>query len=80
LLCNQENYTRKETHSNNCLASAGNGVRRIEHNVVYVDDFSKCMIRNTLQDLYTQEKRVTTIPKLFPIIKLKMHFPWALSL
>jgi hypothetical protein len=44
--------------------------------VVYVDDFDKCVIRNTIQHFYVQEKRVPTIPKLLPVIKEKIHFPW----
>jgi hypothetical protein len=72
----QENKARKETHPGNSLRSPGKKRRIIEHNVVYVDDFDKCVIRNTIQDFYVQEKRVPTIPKLLPVIKEKnIHFP-----
>jgi hypothetical protein len=72
----QENKARKETHPGNSLRSPGKKRRIIERNVVYVDDFDKCVIRNTIQDFYVQEKRVPTIPKLLPVIKEKIHFPW----
>jgi hypothetical protein len=67
----QENKARKETHPVNSLRSPGKKRRIIERNVVYVDDFDKCVIRNTIQDFYVQEKRVPTIPKLLPVIKEK---------
>jgi hypothetical protein len=35
-----------------------------------------CVIRNTIQEFYIQEKKVPTIPKLLPIIKKKIHFRW----
>jgi hypothetical protein len=43
---------------------------------VFVDDFDKCVIRNTIQDFCIQEKRVPTIPKVVPIMKQKIHFHW----
>jgi hypothetical protein len=58
----QENKSRKETHPGNSLRSPGKRRRIIERNVVYVDDFEKCVIRNTIQDFYVEEKRVPTIP------------------
>jgi hypothetical protein len=53
------------------------GKKRGKHsrNVVFVDDFDKSFIRNTIQDSYIQEK-VPTISKLLPVIKKKMHFHW----
>jgi hypothetical protein len=74
----QENKARK-THLDNSLRSPGKKRRIIERNVVYVDDFDKCVIRNTIQDFCVEEKRVLTIPKLLPIIKEKIHFPWGLK-
>jgi hypothetical protein len=67
----QENKARKETHLGNSQRSSGKKRRIIERNVVYVDDFDKCVIRNIIQDFYVQEKRVPTIPKLLPVIKEK---------
>jgi hypothetical protein len=43
---------------------------------VYVDDFDKCVIRNTIQDSCVQEKKSSTIQKLLPVIKENIHFPW----
>jgi hypothetical protein len=43
---------------------------------VFVDDFDKCVIRNTIQDFYIEGKKVPIIPKLLPIIKKKIHFHW----
>jgi hypothetical protein len=48
----QENKARKETHPGNSLRSPGKQRRLIERNVVYVDDFDKCVTRNTIQDFY----------------------------
>jgi hypothetical protein len=79
LFSNQENKARKETHPGNSLRSPGKKRRIIERNVVYVDDFDNCVIRNTIQDFYVQEKRVPTIPKLLPVFKEKIYFPWGLK-
>jgi hypothetical protein len=70
----QENKARKETHPDNSLRSPGKKRRIMEHNVVYVDDFDKCVIRNIIQDFNVEEKRVPTIPKLLPILKEKYTF------
>jgi hypothetical protein len=40
------------------------------------NDFGKCVIRNEIHNFFIQEKRVPTIPKLSPIIKSKINFPW----
>jgi hypothetical protein len=34
------------------------------------------VIRNIIQNFYNQQKRVSTIPKLLPIIKQNIHFHW----
>ena len=39
------------------------------HNTVFVDNFDKCVIKNTIQDFCMYVKKVPTIPTLFPIIK-----------
>ncbi|KAJ4436099.1 hypothetical protein ANN_18726 [Periplaneta americana] len=72
----KENKERKETNEDNRLKSPGKKRRVISRNTVSVDDFDKCVIRNVIQDFYVTEKRVPTIPKLLPIVKSKINFPW----
>jgi hypothetical protein len=72
----KEDKKRKENDANRRLQSPGKKRRRISRSAVCVDDFDKCVIRNEIHNFYIQEKRVPTIPKLLPIIKSKINFPW----
>ncbi|KAJ4440374.1 hypothetical protein ANN_08515 [Periplaneta americana] len=73
----EENKERKETNVDNYLKSPGKKRRVIPGNIVSIDDFDTCVISNVIQDFYVTEKRVPTIPKLPPIVKSKISFPWA---
>ncbi|PNF33229.1 hypothetical protein B7P43_G11383 [Cryptotermes secundus] len=72
----KEDKKRKENDANRWLQSPGKKRRHISRSVVCVDDFDICIIRNEIHNFYIQEKRVPTIPKLLPIIKSKISFPW----
>lgn len=72
----KEHKIRKENSPDRLLKSPGKKRRIISRNILHVDDFDKCVIRNTIQDFYIQEKRVPTIPKLLTVIKEKINFPW----
>ncbi|KAJ4431058.1 hypothetical protein ANN_19651 [Periplaneta americana] len=60
----KEHKIRKENSLDRLLKSPGKKRLIISRNILHVDDFDKCVIRNTIQDFYIQEKRVPTIPKL----------------
>jgi hypothetical protein len=62
-------------HLDNRLACPGKRSRSISCNEVYMDNFDKSAIRNTIQDFLLIEKRVPMILKLLPIIKEKIHVP-----
>jgi hypothetical protein len=53
----QENKARKETHPGNSLRSPGKKRRIIERNVVYVDDFDKCVITGTQYKISRSKKK-----------------------
>jgi hypothetical protein len=69
-------WERNATNPTQLLKSPGKKRGKRSRNVVSVDDFDRCVIRSTIQDLYIQEKKVPTIPKLLRIIKNKIHFNW----
>ncbi|XP_035218015.1 uncharacterized protein LOC118191329 [Stegodyphus dumicola] len=41
-----------------------------------IDDFDKCVIRQTIQDFYIKEKKVPSVRKLLPVLRQKIDFPW----
>jgi hypothetical protein len=70
----RKNRERKATNPTQLLKSPGKKRGKRSRDYVFVDDFDKCVIRNTIQDFYIQGKKVPTIPKLLPIIKRKYIF------
>jgi hypothetical protein len=48
----------------------------ISHNVAHKDHFNKCIISNTTKGFYMQERKMSTIQKLLPIMKEDINFPW----
>jgi hypothetical protein len=67
---------RNATNPTQLLKSPGKKRGKHSRDVVFVDEFDKCVIRNTIQELYIQGKNVPTLPKLLPIIKQKILFHW----
>ncbi|XP_055928589.1 uncharacterized protein LOC129959724 [Argiope bruennichi] len=41
-----------------------------------IDDFDKCVIRQTVQDFYVQQKKVPSLKKLLPVLREKLNFHW----
>ncbi|KAJ4439309.1 hypothetical protein ANN_07431 [Periplaneta americana] len=70
----KEHKIRKENSPDRLLKSPGKKRLIISRNILHVDDFDKCVIRNTIQDFYIQEKRVPTIPKLLTIMEKKWEY------
>jgi hypothetical protein len=48
---------RNATNPTQLLKSPGKNRGKRSRDVVFVDDFDKCVIRNTIQDFYIQEKK-----------------------
>jgi hypothetical protein len=48
---------RNATNPTQLLKSPGKKRGKLSRNVVFVDDFDKCVIRNTIQDFYIQGKK-----------------------
>jgi hypothetical protein len=66
---------RNATNPTQLLKSPGKKAWKRSRNVVFVDDFDTCVIRNAIQDFYIQEKSVNN-NKAAAIIKKKIHFHW----
>jgi hypothetical protein len=47
---------RNATNPTQLLKSLGRKRGKLSRNVVFVDDFDKCVIRNTIQELYIQQR------------------------
>jgi hypothetical protein len=70
----RKHWERNATNPTQLLRPPGKKRGKCSHNVVFVDDFDKCVIRNTIHYFYIQEKKMPTIPKLLPIIKKENTF------
>jgi hypothetical protein len=49
---------------------------RPEERNVHLDEFDKRVIRDTISEFYLVKKQVPTCPKLLPVLKEKINFPW----
>lgn len=61
------------------LRSPGKKRPYSEEKKFHIDDFDKRVIRDTIDNFYTVQKKVPTAPKLLAAIKEKINFPWGVS-
>lgn len=62
--------------SSTFLKSPGKHRKRPSERNCEIDDFDKCVIRQTFQDLYVRERKVPSLRKLLPVLKEKIGFSW----
>jgi hypothetical protein len=73
----KEHKQRQESDPNTKLSTPGKKRRTSPQQItVFVDDFDRCVIRRTIHDFYLRERKVPTLPKLLPVIKNRISFPW----
>jgi hypothetical protein len=58
---------RNATNATQLLKSPGKNRGKRSCNVLFVDDFDKCVIRNTIQDFYIQEKNCQQYQSCYPL-------------
>lgn len=51
------------------FSSLGKHRKKASHLKCNIDDLNKCIIRQTIQDFYTNQKKVPSISKLHPILR-----------
>lgn len=62
--------------SSTFLKSPGKHRKRPSERNCEIDDFDKCVIRQTFQDLYVRERKVPSLRKLLPVLEEKIGFSW----
>lgn len=62
--------------SSTVLKSPGKHRKRPSERNCEIDDFDKCVIRQTIQDFYIRERKVPSLRKLLPVLKEKIGFSW----
>ncbi|XP_055944327.1 uncharacterized protein LOC129975298 [Argiope bruennichi] len=62
--------------SSTVLKSPGKHRKRTSERNCEIDDFDKCVIRQTIQDFYIKERKIPSIRKLLPVFKEKIGFSW----
>ncbi|XP_055941674.1 uncharacterized protein LOC129971722 [Argiope bruennichi] len=62
--------------SSTVLKSPGKHRKRPNERNCEIDDFDKCIIRQTIQDFYIKERKVPSLRKLLPVLKEKIGFSW----
>ena len=73
----KDNHERNINRPDELLSTPGKKRKtRPEHTVMNVDDFDRCVIKNIIHDFYVRERKVPSVPKLLPVIRSKIHFPW----
>jgi hypothetical protein len=58
---------RNATNPTQLLKSPGKNRGKLARNVVFVDDFDNCVIRNTIQDFYIQGKKCQQYQSCYPL-------------
>ncbi|GBN44927.1 hypothetical protein AVEN_155621-1 [Araneus ventricosus] len=58
------------------LSTPGKHRKSSSHQKFEFDDFDKCVIRQTIQDFYIQQKKVPSLRKIFPVLTKKLNFQW----
>ncbi|GBM34013.1 hypothetical protein AVEN_166444-1 [Araneus ventricosus] len=58
------------------LRIPGKHRKRPIHRNCEIDDFDKCVIKQTIQDFYIQQKKVPSLRKLIPVLTEKLNFQW----
>ncbi|KDR09268.1 hypothetical protein L798_00934 [Zootermopsis nevadensis] len=75
----RESKDRDEKGTLSPLHTPGKHRPRPTDRNVTIDSFDMSVIRRTVQEFYATQKKVPSCPKLLPIIKQKIDFPWGVD-
>jgi hypothetical protein len=76
LIIRRKHKGRNANNATQLLRSPGKKRGKRKCNVVFVDDFDKRVIRNTIQDFFFQEKSANNTKAATHYKKKKKHFHW----
>jgi hypothetical protein len=60
------------------LSAPGKHRERPEERNVHLDEFDKRVIRDIISEFYLVKTQAPTCPKLLPVLKEKINFPWGI--
>jgi hypothetical protein len=72
----RQSKDRDEKGTVSPLHTPGKHRPRPAHRNVTTDAFDRSIIRRTVQEFYVTQNKVPSCPKLLPVIKHKIDFPW----